>query len=92
MILCVQLLYDNLFTIYKMYWCMITNTETFSFHRLTDLAYSHLTCWYWTVSRCAVLQGEDIVVVIGMLHCNGVARWLLSGVDPLKFISSQSKT
>ena len=29
--------------------------------------------------------GKDIVVVIGMLHCNGVARWLLSGVDPMTF-------
>ena len=50
-----------------------------------------LTFWYCTTLNCIVLQGEDIVVVIGMLHCNGVARWLLSGVDPLKFISSQSK-
>jgi hypothetical protein len=29
------------------------------------------------------IQGTDVVVVIGMLHCNGVARWLLSGADPL---------
>ena len=29
-------------------------------------------------------QGTDIVVVVGMLHCNGVARWLLSGEDPLQ--------
>ena len=28
-------------------------------------------------------KGSDVVVVIGMLHCNGVARYLLSGVDPL---------
>jgi hypothetical protein len=28
------------------------------------------------------LQGTDVVVVVGMLHCNGVARWLLSGLDP----------
>ena len=28
---------------------------------------------------------KDIVVVIGMLHCNGVGRWLLSGQDPLEF-------
>ena len=33
----------------------------------------------------SLLQGQDIVVVIGMLHCNGVARWLLSGVDPMTF-------
>lgn len=32
---------------------------------------------------CVSIQGTDVVVVVGMLHCNGVARWLLSGVDPL---------
>jgi hypothetical protein len=36
-------------------------------------------------TTAAEFPGKDIVVVIGMLHCNGVARWLLSGVDPLKF-------
>jgi hypothetical protein len=43
-----------------------------------------------TVSHC--IQGQDIVVVIGMLHCNGVARWLLSGLNPLAFIDAQQKT
>lgn len=28
---------------------------------------------------------RELVVVIGMLHCNGVGRWLLSGVDPYTF-------
>ena len=28
---------------------------------------------------------KDIVVVIGMLHNNGVARWILSGQDPYNF-------
>ena len=28
---------------------------------------------------------EEIVVVVGMLHCNGVGRWLLSEVDPYVF-------
>ena len=28
---------------------------------------------------------KDIVVVIGMLHCNGVGRWLLSGQEPAEF-------
>ena len=36
-------------------------------------------------ATAAEFPGKDIVVVIGMLHCNGVARWLLSGVDPLQF-------
>ena len=36
-------------------------------------------------TAAAEFPGKDIVVVIGMLHCNGVARWLLSGVDPLQF-------
>jgi len=31
---------------------------------------------------CKLYPGSDIVVVIGMLHCNGVARWLISGLDP----------
>jgi hypothetical protein len=37
--------------------------------------------------RDAALANPDseVVVVIGMLHCNGVARWLLSGVDPYVF-------
>jgi pheromone shutdown protein TraB len=30
-------------------------------------------------------KGKDIVVVIGMLHCNGVARWLTLGDEPLKY-------
>jgi hypothetical protein len=30
-------------------------------------------------------RGKDIVVVIGMLHCNGVARWLTAGDEPLKY-------
>ena len=29
--------------------------------------------------------GSEVVVVIGMLHANGVARWLLSGKDPELF-------
>ena len=37
-----------------------------------------------------VIQGQDIVVVIGMLHCNGVARWLLSGFDPLEFNKAEA--
>lgn len=32
---------------------------------------------------CKEFPGQEIVVVIGMLHCNGVARWLMSGVPPL---------
>jgi len=32
---------------------------------------------------CKEYPGSEVVVVIGMLHCNGVARWLLSGEDPL---------
>ncbi|KAJ1418079.1 hypothetical protein B484DRAFT_453781 [Ochromonadaceae sp. CCMP2298] len=32
---------------------------------------------------CKEFPGSDVVVVVGMLHCNGVARWLLSGQDPL---------
>jgi hypothetical protein len=35
-----------------------------------------------------MLQGSEVVVVIGMLHCNGVARHLLSGVDPLSICES----
>lgn len=31
------------------------------------------------------LPNQELVVVIGMLHCNGVGRWLLSGVDPYAF-------
>eukprot|EP00596_Hydrurales_sp_CCMP1899_P010539 CAMPEP_0119051844 /NCGR_PEP_ID=MMETSP1177-20130426/73324_1 /TAXON_ID=2985 /ORGANISM="Ochromonas sp, Strain CCMP1899" /LENGTH=327 /DNA_ID=CAMNT_0007031183 /DNA_START=501 /DNA_END=1484 /DNA_ORIENTATION=- len=34
-------------------------------------------------SAATEFPDQDIVVVIGMLHCNGVARWLLSGIDPL---------
>lgn len=29
---------------------------------------------------------SEIVCVVGMLHCNGVARWLASGEDPINFI------
>lgn len=32
---------------------------------------------------CREFPNQEIVVVIGMLHCNGVARWLMSGVPPL---------
>jgi len=32
---------------------------------------------------CRDHPGQTIVVVIGMLHANGVARWLLSGADPV---------
>ena len=31
---------------------------------------------------CAKLERKDVVVVLGMLHCNGVARYLLTGVRP----------
>jgi len=31
---------------------------------------------------CKIYPGDSLVVVIGMLHLNGVARFLLSGVDP----------
>ena len=34
---------------------------------------------------CRRYPGKDIVVVIGLLHSNGVARWLLSGEDPKTF-------
>lgn len=34
---------------------------------------------------CLDYPGGNVVVVIGMLHCNGVGRWLMSGVDPLTF-------
>lgn len=34
---------------------------------------------------CSLYPQKDIVVVIGMLHANGVARWLMSGKDPQKF-------
>ena len=30
---------------------------------------------------CDEYPGQELVVVIGMLHCNGVARYLLSGKD-----------
>eukprot|EP01038_Epipyxis_sp_PR26KG_P009989 gene9989-13441_t len=33
---------------------------------------------------CEEFPGEEIVVVIGMLHCNGVARWLLSDKDSME--------
>ena len=36
---------------------------------------------------CRRYPGKDIVVVIGMLHANGVARWLLSGEDPRTFLA-----
>eukprot|EP01041_Mallomonas_annulata_P005373 gene5373-10741_t len=32
---------------------------------------------------CREFPGKEVVVVIGMLHCNGVARWLMSGVPSL---------
>lgn len=32
---------------------------------------------------CEEFPNSQIVVVIGMLHCNGVAKWLLSGLNPL---------
>lgn len=35
------------------------------------------------VDVCREFPGQEIVVVIGMLHCNGVARWLMSGVPSL---------
>lgn len=35
---------------------------------------------------------SDVVVVIGMLHTNGIARWLLSGQNPQTFISSPPST
>jgi pheromone shutdown protein TraB len=31
---------------------------------------------------CRRYPDRDVVVVIGMLHCNGIARWLMSGQDP----------
>ena len=31
---------------------------------------------------CRKFPGKDVVVVIGMLHCNGIARWLMSGKEP----------
>ena len=43
-------------------------------------------------AAAAEFPGKDIVVVIGMLHCNGVARWLLSGVDPLAFNAEAADT
>lgn len=36
---------------------------------------------------CKEYPNQDIAVVIGMLHCNGVARWILSGLNPLEFTS-----
>ena len=36
---------------------------------------------------CRRYPGKDVVVVIGLLHANGVARWLLSGEDPRTFPS-----
>eukprot|EP00607_Mallomonas_marina_P004587 CAMPEP_0182425948 /NCGR_PEP_ID=MMETSP1167-20130531/12436_1 /TAXON_ID=2988 /ORGANISM="Mallomonas Sp, Strain CCMP3275" /LENGTH=274 /DNA_ID=CAMNT_0024607051 /DNA_START=616 /DNA_END=1440 /DNA_ORIENTATION=+ len=35
------------------------------------------------MNTCREFPNKEIVVVIGMLHCNGVARWLMSNVDPL---------
>jgi len=35
------------------------------------------------MSICREFPGSEVVVVIGMLHCNGVAKYLASGVDPL---------
>ena len=31
---------------------------------------------------CRKFPGKDVVVVIGMSHCNGIARWLMSGIEP----------
>jgi len=36
--------------------------------------------------------GSEVVVVIGMLHANGVARWLLSGKDPELFDQGRRET
>lgn len=33
---------------------------------------------------CDEFPGSEIVAVVGMLHCNGVARYLLSGKNPLQ--------
>lgn len=35
------------------------------------------------MSICREFPESEVVVVIGMLHCNGVAKYLASGVDPL---------
>ena len=35
---------------------------------------------------------KDMVVVIGMLHCNGVGRWLLSGQEPVEFEQKKNTT
>eukprot|EP01039_Chlorochromonas_danica_P004339 gene4340-4760_t len=32
---------------------------------------------------CAEFPGKEVVAVVGMLHCNGVAKWIISGRDPL---------
>ena len=37
------------------------------------------------MTTAAEFKGEDLVVVIGMLHANGVARYLLAGVDPMQY-------
>ena len=34
------------------------------------------------LKQCRDFPHQDIVVVVGMLHCNGVARWVMSGSDP----------
>ena len=34
------------------------------------------------LKQCRDYSNKDIVVVVGMLHCNGLARWIMSGVDP----------
>lgn len=38
---------------------------------------------------CDEFPGQDIVCVLGMLHCNGVARYLLSGKDPMTVITDK---
>jgi hypothetical protein len=85
MILCVLLVYDNLFIIYKMHWCMISNTETFSSHHLTDLASSHQTCWYWIVLYCTVLY-----CIAGRRHCSSDRDATLQRRCPLAAIWCRS--
>jgi hypothetical protein len=47
-------------------------------------------------SICKEYPNKDIVVVIGMLHCNGIAKWLMSGIDPntaaMKTVDTASPT
>ena len=37
------------------------------------------------MNTAAEFKGKDLVVVIGMLHANGVARYLLAGADPMEY-------